>query len=201
MNFSMIFWQSKMELRVQEFFSPVKYMPKSSPWIEFLQAHKGKLSGLSMDQKRAMYTEWKSAHGIVTASKPRTKSNCAGKAQKNCLPPCRWASGAKRQYCHAVGVRKAGPAKPKKTSGSPKKAVKKGPKGPRGKLPAALHGCKTLGQNQCDVAPNCYWQQGKGKRKPHCATRSGKPVVNAFQGPARQAMLSQIRGQHGGYWW
>jgi hypothetical protein len=38
---------------------------------------------------------------------PKPKGLCVGVPQSDCLPPCGWANGAKRKYCHAKPGRKA----------------------------------------------------------------------------------------------
>jgi len=113
--------------------------------------------------------------------KVRSRSECVGKQQSSCLPPCSWARGAKRQYC-----RKSVTKKTHSPSLYIPPSVKK-----REILAPALHSCIGLGQDPCDVAPNCYWQPSNKR----CVTRSGKAVKQMYQSDERQSMLAQIRGR------
>jgi len=113
--------------------------------------------------------------------KVRVRSECVGKKQSSCLPPCSWAQGAKRQYC-----RKPAASSPR---AAPAPVSVNAKKRSRPILAPALHSCAGLGQDPCDVAPNCYWQPSKKR----CATRSGKQVKQMYQGNERQEMLAQIR--------
>lgn len=181
----------------------------SNDWIEFMKSTKG--SGMTMEQKRVAYRQQQAAVGKQVVHKTRSpKSACVGKSESNCLPPCSWAKGAKRQYCKAGPTRSArspSPSafraprsvlRPKELPRSRSPAPKKrSPYGPRPKLSPGLHSCVGLEEDPCEVAPNCYWQPNKKV----CKTRSGAPVKKLMQGSERQSMLAQIRGQQGGYWW
>jgi hypothetical protein len=144
--------------------------------------------------------------------KVRVRSECVGKQQSSCLPPCSWAQGAKRQYCRkpasssprATSPRATSPRATSPRATSPRATSPTGPapvfvdvkkRKTRPILAPALHSCAGLGQDPCDVAPNCYWQ-ASNKR---CVTRSGKEVKQMYQGNERQDMLAQIRGSERSY--
>jgi hypothetical protein len=73
----------------------------------------------------------------------------------------------------------------------------------RAKLPNVLHSCAGLPQQNCEVAPNCFWQP-KANR---CSTKSGAPVVKLMG--SRAPMLQELKAKRspidgqtgGGYWW
>lgn len=99
-------------------------------------------------------------------------------------------------------------APPRPVPVQPKKPAKKRKYTPRGKLPGALHTCKGLPLDTCDVAPNCFWspateaspatktRPATKARRAYCATYSGEPVMQKFYGEPRQSMLKQLRGQY-----
>jgi hypothetical protein len=138
---------------------------------------------------KAAGAAWRTEGHVVATKKP--KSACSGVKRPACLPPCVWTQGPKRQYCHAKAVRAV-----KATGAHKLTPVKRAPIGPRPKLAPGLHSCAGLGADPCEVAPNCYWQPTKSI----CKTRSGKQVKQRMQGAERKAMLSQLRGQQGGYY-
>lgn len=159
----------------------------------------------------------------------RVRSECVGKKQPSCLPPCSWVQGPKRQYCRKPPApRTSSPSspsprprpsspRPRPSSPSPRPSSPS-PRPPsplpvsvnakkrtRPTLAPALHSCAGLGQDPCDVAPNCYWQPSKKR----CVTRSGKQVKQMYQRNERQDMLAQIRasersqmgGEEDSSWW
>lgn len=60
----------------------------------------------------------------------------------------------------------------------------------RSTLLGALHSCGGLPQDNCEVAPNCFWQP-KAKR---CMTRSGADVVKTMD---RSSLMKNIQAAHG----
>ena len=162
-----------------------------SAWNVFVQSHKG--SGKTMSELGAMYRQ-QTGKPKTAAKRP---SNCAGRAQAECTPPCKYATGAKRQYCH-TGTK--APARAGSKSPGSKPGVKRGP---RDKLSAPFHACAGLPEQNC-LQPACMWQGGKNQR---CVTGSGASRQNALQGPERKALLASLRRQQqqqqqqqGGWW-
>lgn len=114
---------------------------------------------------------------------PHTRSSCAGKPKAQCKPPCAWAAGAKRQYCHAKPAARSRSRSPvaRATTRKPKVVPKLAP---------ALHSCTGLDEEYCDMAPNCYWKPKTNQ----CVTRSGADVVKTMN---RQGLMSAVRGSSG----
>ena len=60
-------------------------------FAKFMKDHKG--SGMSMSQLAAEYRR------SDLVAMPALKSTCSGLSKEDCVPPCKFVAGAKRQYC------------------------------------------------------------------------------------------------------
>lgn len=186
---------------------------------QYAAKHKGKKWGRG-ELMRAAAAAWRQA-GHTPAPR-RAPSGCAKKPQDNCLPPCRWNSGAKRQYCSTGTLSPAqraalaaGRAKRRAHVGTlPGKQVYKS----LGMAPiwdqdgGAKSGCRVNPETRrchgyngpdkggCMKGPTGRCRQASTLKRAYAPKRKATPAQLAALAKARAAR-NRARSQVGGFWW